>query len=127
MTIVETADSGRHFGNKRKNLVASIIFFKLFPTTKYYKTASFPESVESASCENGLDTMYALYHTKIFWTELNRRHFADDKLYVAQMMTYFCNRIENFPGKGESLGHQIFFFTMLQKGSWEPLKLGILW
>ena len=34
--------------------------------------------------------------------------FADDKLNVAQMMTYVFDRVENIVGKRENAGHQHF-------------------
>ena len=56
--------------------------------------------------------------------------FADDKLYVAKVMIYLFDRVENTVGKGENAGYQHFllFPQCFQKPSslWS-LKVGIVW
>ena len=56
--------------------------------------------------------------------------FADDKFYVAKMMTFVFNRVENIVGKGENAGykHFLLFPQCFQKADLlRVLKLGIMW
>ena len=44
--------------------------------------------------------------------------FADNNFNVAQMVKFFCDRVENIKGKGENAGYQMFlkgFFLRVVK------------
>ena len=62
------------------------------------------------------------------WTKF--KALADDKLNVAEIMIYVCDRVENIMGKRENAGYQQFllFPRCFHKASFSgSLKIGIVW
>ena len=62
------------------------------------------------------------------WSKL--KAFADNKINVTELHTFFLGWVENIVGKGENAGYQHFllFPQCFQKGSFSgSLKVGIVW